>query len=76
KLFNDTKDYLDNFNKQTYINYNIQSIKYIDVDNYQHRNNLVLMKTAYSGDANSNSSNPVDVTQDINIKANVTFMEK
>lgn len=34
------------------------------------------MKTAYSGDANSNSSNPVAVTQDINIKANVTFMEK
>lgn len=34
------------------------------------------MKTAYSGDASSNSSSPVAVTQDINIKANVTFMEK
>ncbi|AVC44367.1 hypothetical protein B4919_06020 [Francisella tularensis subsp. novicida] len=76
KLFNDTKDYLANFNKQTNSNYTIQSIQYIDVDNYQPRNNLVLMKTAYSGDANSNSSNPVAVTQDINIKANVTFMEK
>ncbi|MDE5010885.1 hypothetical protein NAI61_09675, partial [Francisella tularensis subsp. holarctica] len=35
KLFNDTKDYLANFNKQTNINYTIQSIQYIDVDNYQ-----------------------------------------
>ncbi|MDE4938595.1 hypothetical protein NAI30_12420, partial [Francisella tularensis subsp. holarctica] len=59
KLFNDTKDYLANFNKQTNSNYTIQSIQYIDVDNYQPRNNLVLMKTDYCGDANSNSSNPV-----------------
>lgn len=76
KLFNDTKDYLTNFNKQTNSNYTIQSIQYIDVDTYQPRNNLMLMKTAYSGDASSNSSSPVAVTQDINIKANVTFMEK
>ncbi|MDE4996778.1 hypothetical protein NAH08_11560, partial [Francisella tularensis subsp. holarctica] len=70
------KDYLANFNKQTNSTYTIQSIQYSDVDNYQPRNNLVLMKTAYSGDAHSNSSNPVAVTQDINIKANVTFVEK
>lgn len=76
KLFNDTKDYLADFNKQTNSKYTIHSIQYIDVDGYQSRNNLMLMKTAYSGDASSNSHSPVAVSQDINIKANVTFMEK
>lgn len=55
KLFNNTKDYLANFNKQTNSNYTIQSIQYIDVDGYQPRNNLMLMKTAYNDDVSSNS---------------------
>ncbi|ALB01538.1 hypothetical protein ACH24_02005 [Francisella persica ATCC VR-331] len=77
KLFNDTKDYLANFNKQTNSNYTIQSIQYIDVDDgYQPRNNLMLMKTSYNANASSNSYNTIAVSQCINIKANVTFMEK
>ena len=76
KLFNDTKDYLANFNKQTNSNYTIQSIQYIDVDGYQPRNNLMLMKTAYNDDVSSNSYNTIAISQDINIKTNVTFMEK
>ncbi|GMN88687.1 hypothetical protein [Francisella sciaenopsi] len=76
QLFKDTKDYLANFNKQTNSNYTIQSVQYIDVDGYKPRNTVMLMKSAAYNETDTGSYNPVTVSQDINIRANVTFMEK
>lgn len=76
QLFKDTKDYLTNFNKQTNSNYTIQSIQYIDIDGYKPRNTVMLMKSAAYNESDASSYSPVSVSQDINIRANVTFMEK
>lgn len=78
KLYKNTKEYLKNFNEQTNSNYTIQSINYTGTNIYKPKNNIMLMKKASSpnGGMGSSNENPVAVSQDINIKANVTFMEK
>ncbi|MEY8767405.1 hypothetical protein [Francisella philomiragia] len=76
QLFKDTKDYLTSFNKQTNSNYTIQSVQYIDIDGYKPRNTVMLMKSAAYNESDASSYSPVSVSQDINIRANVTFMEK
>jgi DNA polymerase III delta prime subunit len=76
RIFKDTKKYLDEFNKETDSDYTIQSIKYTDFNNYYRpRNNVMLMK-ASSNEMDSASQSSVAISQDITIKANVTFMEK
>lgn len=76
QLFKDTKDYLANFNKQTNSNYTIQSVQYIDIDGYKPRNTVMLMKSAAYSESDTSNYNTAAVSQDINIRANVTFMEK
>ncbi|QIV96052.1 hypothetical protein EDC55_11043 [Allofrancisella inopinata] len=75
KIYNDTKKYLNNFNKQTDSNYIIQSIKYgPDYNILPSSGNLVLMKTV-ANNYNDNT-NQAAVSKDISIKANVTFIER
>ncbi|MBK2341715.1 hypothetical protein IBE33_09350 [Francisella philomiragia] len=76
QLFKDTRDYLANFNKQTNSSYIIQSMQYTDINEYQSRNTVMLMKSATYNESDTSNYNPVAISQDINIKANVTFMEK
>ncbi|API86749.1 hypothetical protein [Francisella uliginis] len=78
KIFKDTQKYLDDFNKETNNTYTIQSIKYNDTTNsYRPRNTVMYMKAGASNEMDSaGNNNPVAVSQDINIRANVTFMEK
>nr|WP_023893574.1 hypothetical protein [Francisella tularensis]AHB60792.1 hypothetical protein N894_0024 [Francisella tularensis subsp. novicida PA10-7858] len=76
QLFKDTRDYLANFNKQTNSSYIIQSMQYTDINEYQSRNTVMLMKSAAYNESDTSNYNPVAISQDINIKANVTFMEK
>ncbi|AIT08708.1 hypothetical protein LO80_01110 [Candidatus Francisella endociliophora] len=77
QIYKDTKAYLDNFNKETHSNYLIQSIKYNDTNSYRPRNTVMFMKAANNEmDASSTNPNPVAVSQDITINANVTFMER
>ena len=73
-IYNNTNKYLENFNKQTNTSYIIQSIDYNDSNVYSPRttNNMMLMKSA-SNDTNSQSTS---VSKDINIKANITFIER
>ncbi|AJC49099.1 hypothetical protein SD28_05350 [Allofrancisella guangzhouensis] len=75
KIYNNTKQYLNNFNKQTDSHYVIQSIKYgSDYNTVTPRvNNLVLMKAVANSDE---SFNQTTVLKDISIKANVTFIER
>ncbi|AFJ43926.1 TLC domain protein [Francisella orientalis str. Toba 04] len=54
----------------------IQSLQYIDVDGYKPRNTVMLMKSEAYNETDTSNYNPVTVSQDINIRANVTFMEK
>ncbi|QIW10187.1 hypothetical protein [Francisella sp. LA112445] len=77
KIFKNTQEYLKDFNKETNNNYTIQSIKYSDTTNdYRPRSTVMYMKAAANEMDSSANSNPVAVSQDINIRANVTFMEK
>lgn len=73
-IYNNTNKYLENFNKQTNTSYIIQSIDYNDSNVYSPRttNSMMLMKSA-SNDTNSQSTS---VSKDINIKANITFIER
>lgn len=73
-LYNDTQKYLKDFNKQTNTNYIIQSVKYNTPNVYTSRtNNIMLMKSSTNNSSNNTTNN---VSQDINIKATVTFVEK
>ncbi|MED7789504.1 hypothetical protein [Francisella sp. 19X1-34] len=77
KIFKNTQEYLKDFNKETNNNYTIQSIRYSDAtNNYRPRSTVMYMKAAANEMDSSANSNPVAVSQDINIRANVTFMEK
>ena len=73
-IYNNTNKYLENFNKQKNTSYIIQSIDYNDSNVYSPRttNSMMLMKSA-SNDTNSQSTS---VSKDINIKANITFIER
>lgn len=77
KIFKNTQKYLNDFNKETGNTYTIQSIRYSDTtSNYRPRSTVMYMKAATNEMDSSVNSNPVAVSQDINIRANVTFMEK
>ncbi|BCD90500.1 hypothetical protein fh0823_06390 [Francisella halioticida] len=77
KIFKDTQKYLNDFNKETSNTYTIQSIKYNDTTNsYRPRNTVMYMKAAANEMDSIANNDPVAVSQDINIRANVTFMEK
>jgi hypothetical protein len=73
-IYNNTQKYLSNFNEKTNTNYIIQSIDYNDTGVYTPRasNNVMLMKSN-SNEANSQATN---VSKDINIRANVIFIER
>jgi hypothetical protein len=75
-IYNNTQEYLENFNKQTKSNYIIQSIDYNDPSIYTPRtSNMMLMKSSTNYDTSSNQAN-TNVSKDINIKAIVTFIER
>ncbi|ASG67968.1 hypothetical protein CDV26_05830 [Francisella halioticida] len=77
KIFKDTQKYLNDFNKETSNTYTIQSIKYNDTTNSYRPRNTVMYMIAAANEMDSIANNdPVAVSQDINIRANVTFMEK
>ena len=77
KIFKNTQEYLKDFNKETNNNYTIQSIRYSDTtNNYRPRSTVMYMKAEANEMDSSVNTNPVAVSQDINIRANVTFMEK
>ena len=75
-IYNNTQKYLKNFNKQTKANYIIQSIDYNDPNVYTPRaaSNMMLMKSSANYDTSSQAN--TNVSKDINIKANVTFIER
>lgn len=77
KIFKNTQEYLKDFNKETNNTYTIQSIKYDDTtSSYRPRSTVMYMKATANEMDSSANNNPVAVSQDINIRANVTFMEK
>lgn len=76
EIYQQAKEYLKTFNKKTSGNYLIQSVKYNDASsNYRPKNTVMLMRSA-SNDMDSGTANPVAVSQDVKISANITFMER
>lgn len=76
-IYQKAKEYLKTFNKETSGNYLIQSVKYNDdvSQSYKPKNTVMLMRSA-SNEMGSSAANPVAVSQDVKINANITFMER
>ena len=76
QIYQQAKEYLQTFNKETHGNYLIQSVKYNDASTtYRPKNTVMLMRSA-SNEMDSTVANPVAVSQDVKIDANITFMER
>lgn len=77
KLFNNTKNYLKEFNQETGSHYVIQKMRYNNTTSYgtQNNNKMMLMRTN-SYDAATANSGTTDISQDINMSANVTLIER
>lgn len=75
-IFNNTKNYLNDFNKKTGSNYIIQKMKYNDASSYGAQNNKVMLLRTTSYDAANASTGTTDISQDIKMNANVTLIER
>ncbi|QLE78267.1 hypothetical protein FLM55_00340 [Francisella sp. Scap27] len=75
-IFNNTKNYLNDFNKKTGSKYIIQKMRYNDTSSYSAQNNKVMLMRTASYDTANASTGTMDISQDIKMNANVTLIER